>query len=43
MSFRKLLHKGRLEGLLLAEWIHLTLFGIILLTIQLKVYTFGGL
>ena len=28
---------------LVAEWIHFTLFGIILPTIELKVYTFGGL
>ena len=28
---------------LVAEWIHFTLFGIILPTIKLKVYTFGGL
>ena len=29
--------------ILVAEWIHFTLFGIILPTIKLKVYTFGGL
>ena len=35
---------GRSEDLVLvAEWIHFTLFGIILPTIKLKVYTFGGL
>ena len=28
---------------LVAEWIHFTLFGIILPTLKLKVYTFGGL
>ena len=28
---------------IVAEWIHFTLFGIILPTIKLKVYTFGGL
>ena len=28
---------------LVAEWIHFTRFGIILPTIKLKVYTFGGL
>ena len=28
---------------LVAEWIDFTLFGIILPTIKLKVYTFGGL
>ena len=28
---------------LVAEWIHFTLLGIILPTIKLKVYTFGGL
>ena len=28
---------------LVAEWIHFTLFGIILPTLNLKVYTFGGL
>ena len=28
---------------LVAEWIHFTLFGIILPTIKLKVYTFWGL
>ena len=28
---------------LVAEWIHFTLFGIVLPTIKLKVYTFGGL
>ena len=28
---------------LVAEWIHFTLFGIILPTIEVKVYTFGGL
>ena len=28
---------------LVAEWIHFTLFGIILPTIKRKVYTFGGL
>ena len=28
---------------LVAEWIHFTLFGIMLPTIKLKVYTFGGL
>ena len=28
---------------LVAEWIHFTLFGIIVPTIKLKVYTFGGL
>ena len=27
---------------LVAEWIHFTLFGIILLTIKLKVYTLGA-
>ena len=27
---------------LVAEWIHFTLFGIILHTIKLKLYTFGG-
>ena len=32
------------KGFLVAEWIHLTHFGIILFpTIKLKVYTFGGL
>ena len=31
------------ESSLVAEWIHFTLFGMILPTIQLKVYTFGGL
>ena len=31
------------ESLLVAEWIHFTLFGIILRTIKRKVYTFGGL
>ena len=30
-------------GYLVAEWIHFTLFGIILPTIKLKVYPFGGL
>ena len=29
--------------ILVEEWIHFTLFGIILPTIKLKVYTFGGL
>ena len=28
---------------LVAEWTHFALFGIILLTIKLKVYTFWGL
>ena len=28
---------------LVAEWIHLTLFGVILPTIKLEVYTFWGL
>ena len=28
---------------LVAEWIHFTLFGIILPTMKLKVHTFGGL
>ena len=28
---------------LVAEWIHFTLFAIILPTIKLEVYTFGGL
>ena len=28
---------------LVAEWIHFTLFGVILPTIKLKVYTFWGL
>ena len=32
-----------LRIVLVAEWIHFTLFGIILRTIKLKVYTFGGL
>ena len=31
------------ETHLVAEWIHFTLFGIILPTIKLKVYTSGGL
>ena len=30
------------RGSLVAEWIHFTLFGIILPTIKLKVYTFWG-
>ena len=34
--------KGSVDSLVV-EWIHFTLFGIILPTIQLKVYTFGGL
>ena len=35
---------GTKAGLfLVAEWIHFTLFGIILPTIKLKVYTFWGL
>ena len=37
---------GRLvasSGNLVAEWIHFTLFGVILPTIKLKVCTFGGL
>ena len=29
--------------ILVAEWLHFTLFGIILPTIKLKVYTFWGL
>ena len=29
--------------ILVAEWIHFTLFGIILPTLKLKVHTFGGL
>ena len=36
------LDKGRI-CILVAEWIHFTLFGIIFPTIKLKVYTFGGL
>ena len=28
---------------LVSEWIHFTLFGIVLPTMKLKVYTFGGL
>ena len=32
-----------LHRYLVAEWIHFTLFGIILPTIKLKVYTFWGL
>ena len=32
-----------IHHILVAEWIHFTLFGIILPTIKLKVYTFGGL
>ena len=32
-----------LRSYLVAEWIHFTLFGIILPTLKLKVYTFGGL
>ena len=35
--------KGDTQKNLVAEWIHFTLFGIILPTIKLKVYTFGGL
>ena len=41
--------KGRRSGesctviVSVAEWIHFTLFGIILHTIKLKVYTLGGL
>ena len=37
---------GRASGfkiLLVAEWIHFTLFGIISPTMKPKVYTFGGL
>ena len=34
--------EGEGGGVLVAEWIHFTLFGIILPTIKLKVYTFGG-
>ena len=34
--------RGRQDSLV-AEWIHFTLFGIILPTIKLKVYTLGGL
>ena len=42
---------GKVEALILnigfrilvAEWIHFTLFGMILPTIKLKVYTLGGL
>ena len=34
---------SRSHAQLVAEWIHITLFGIILTTIKLKVYTFGGL
>ena len=30
-------------GVLVAEWMHFTLLGIVLPTIKLKVYTFGGL
>ena len=36
-------HYGVYLYLLVAEWIHFTLFGIILPTIKLKVYTFWGL
>ena len=52
VSFRKLPCGGSSTGhcklgicfiVLVAEWIHFTLFGIILPTIKLKVYTFGGL
>ena len=32
-----------LADFLVAEWIHFTLFGIVLPTIKLKVYTFWGL
>ena len=53
-SARSLKSRGRkkhisisiLQGypyLLVAEWTHFTLFGIILPTIKLKVYTFWGL
>ena len=31
------------QSFLVAEWIHFTLFGLILPTIKLKVYTFGNL
>ena len=31
------------NSFLVAEWTHFTLFGIILPTIKLKVYNFGGL
>ena len=34
---------ARVSGFLVAEWIHFTLSGIILPTLKLKVYTFGGL
>ena len=34
---------GAMIFYLVAEWIHFTLFGIILPTIKLKVYTLGGL
>ena len=33
---------GLFYGFLVAEWIHFTLFGIILPTIKLKVHTFWG-
>ena len=47
-GFRKRGYARRAKGLrsmvyLVAEWIHFTLFGIILPTIKLKVYTFWGL
>ena len=32
-----------MADILVAEWIHFTLFGIRLPTVKLKVYTFGGL
>ena len=36
------MHRQEVEALV-AEWIHFTLFGIILPTIKLEVYTFWGL
>ena len=41
--FKDPLYKDSYFGLLVAEWIHFTLFGIILPTVTLQVYTFGGL
>ena len=43
MNFLSGVFADVLEEALVAEWIHFTLFWIILPTIKLKVYTFWGL
>ena len=42
-GFRTLLKGIRVDISLVAEWIHFALFGVILPTIEGRVYTFGGL